>query len=319
MFKVRNLPRDMCMKDSANTASKTALPTWFVECQEALATTPQEEPTLNNWAENYDLLFGEEEWKDGECDSTAQSKPIVADNEQKLKAHRALLECNCVGIGLSDQIYHVTTVAWLNEARKRNGFMLSRPGDWSVVWEDTAFKTLLRKSQSQGPQSNVDLVEAYMKYSYGMCWSLDGDNKNVIDMMKRKHPCENIAIVSSTAEKLLGAYITDNLSARGCFLIKMNYLPGNNLKTKTIDASDLILGDAGTSVHHESTANTHVKFKAQNEVRLIVEDCPNDLQKTSVVYRNYKTGKTENKLIKQVDLDSIITSVKVIKNEYLLF
>jgi len=309
----------MCTKDPSISNSKTLFPAWFVEYQGALTTIIKEEPKPDLWAASCDLLFGEEEWKDGEYDSTARSKPIVADNEQKRKAYRTLLECNCAGLSLSDKIYHVTTVAWLNEARRRNGFILSRPGDWSVNWEDTAFKTLLKESQSQGQPSYAELAEAYMKYSYGMCWSLDIDNGIVIDMMKRKHPCEDIAIISSTAEKLLSAYITDNLSARGCFLVKMNYSSGGNLKAARIDPTDLGSGDAGTSVHHETITNTHNKFKAQNEVRLIVEDCSNDLQKTTLVYQNCKTGETENKLIKHVDLDSIITSVKVVKNEYILF
>ena len=299
--------------------TKAIRPIWFAEYQEALATILMEDSEPDHWSASCDILFGEEEWKDGEYDSTAQSKPIVANNEHKQNAYRTLLECNCVGLNLSNQIYHVTTVAWLNEARKRNGFILSRPGDWSVNWEDTAFKTLLKESQPQGQQSYAELAEAYMKYSYGMCWSLDVDNGNVIGMMKRKHPREDIAIISSTAEKLLSAYVTDNLSARGCHLIRMNYSSGSNLKAARIDSADLESGDVGTSVHHEAIANTHNKFKTQNEVRLIVEDCPNDLKKTTLVYKNYETGKAENKLIKHVDLDSIITSIKVVKNEYTLF
>lgn len=293
---------------------------WLDECQNALSMIISKDGgELDPWITNYEILFGEEEWKDSDFNSVAKSKPITQDTEDKRKAYRALLQCNCIGVDLADPIFHVTTMAWLNEARKRNGFVLSRPRGWSVSWEDTMFKSLSMQAQKQGKKYAELLVEAYMKYSYSMCWSLDADNGNVLEMAKRKHPGEDIVVISSTAEKLLSAYITDNLSVRGCFLSKMQYSTGNHLKSNELDMTELDSGDVGTAMHHESITITHKKFEAQNEVRLIVEDCPNDLRKTTMTYRNYATNKQEEMLIKHVDLDSIITSVKIIKNEYVIF
>ena len=302
-------------KDPRNTSKD-----WLDECQNALSMIMSKdggEP--DPWITNYGILFGEEEWKDSDYNSVAKSKPIIQDTEDKRKAYRALLRCNCIGVDLTDQLFHVTTMAWLNEARKRNGFVLSRPRGWSVSWEDTMFKSLSLQAQKQGKKYAELLVEAYMKYSYSMCWSLDADNGNVLEMAKRKHPGEDIVVISSTAEKLMSAYITDNLSALGCFLSKMQYSTGNHLKSIALDMAELDSGDVGTAMHHESITNTHKKFETQNEVRLIVEDCPNDLNKTTITHHNYATSKQEEMLIKHVDLDSIITSVKIMKNEYVIF
>lgn len=293
---------------------------WLDECQNALSMIISKgggEP--DPWITNYGILFGEEEWKDLDFDSSVKSKQIPKDTEDKRKAYRALLQCNCIGVDLADPIFHVTTMAWLNEAKKRKGFVLSRPRGWSVSWEDTIFKSLLAQAKNQGSEYAKLLVEAYMKYSYSMCWSLDADNGNVLEMAKRKHPGEDIVVISSTAEKLMSAYITDNLSARGCYLSKMQYSAGNHLKSIGLDVAELDSGDVGTAMHHESITITHKKFEAQNEVRLIVEDCPNNLRKTTMTYHNYTTNEQEEMLIKHVDLESIITNVKIIKNEYVIF
>lgn len=84
-----------------------------------------------------------------------------------------------------------------------------------------------------------------------------------------------------------------------------------------MSSDDLMFGDAGTDVHHESISKTIDKYQSQDEVRLIFEDCLECSDKTLIKIVNTMSGREEIKLIKHIDLRMVITSIRVAENDYL--
>ena len=291
------------------------LPEWFTEYKMALSQIDSA-GFSESWNQSYDTLFGELEWSDDDVNSIVKQRKIEFDslNEKQKKAYEQILKCKCAGINLDTPIYHYATFSYLNEAIKRGGFLLSQPKEWSVNWEDTAFKNLQKNAKLTDTE---ELVNVYLKNSYGMCWTLNGDNENILEMEKRKHPGESIVIIASTVRRLLRAYITDNISIRACSMAKIEYLPRRDLKEKNVSPNDLQFGDAGTDVHHYSISRTIDKYQAQDEVRLIFEDCQECCDKTLITIVNKVSGREEIKLIKHIDLRMVITSIRVAENDYL--
>lgn len=297
---------------------KLDMPKWFNEYAAALKCIEYPVDAYASWGVYYDVLFPEAKWGASDIGSLAVARPIDIRNlnDKQCNAYENILRCKCVGVNLDAPLYHFTTFANLNEAVNRGGFVLTQPRDWSVNWEDTAFKNLLK--QDGAPGDIRQLVNAYIRDSYGMCWTLDGGNENILEMSRRKHPGESILLLSTTARKLLRAYITDNFSVRACSLVKIVYLSGSELRKKSVSPDDLQSADVGTDVHHASISKTIDKYAAQDEVRLIVEDCSNYSRKTNISVTNHETGQDEVKLIKHVDLSSAINSIRVLPNDYMV-
>ena len=295
-----------------------SLPQWYLDYRESWKQVSYEEYGLDSWQTAYDELFGEAD----EGDSFSPRRLPIAfpiEDRAKRKTFETILKNNSCGLALDTTIFHYTTSAYLNEAVKRGGFILSQPKDWSVQWEDSVFKNRLKELQRKSKEPTIPslLANSYMRDSYGMCWTLNDDNPCIAAMFKRKHASESIVVISSTVKQLLSAYMTDNLSVRSCFLIKMRYCSEKKLRESVVDPEDLFIGDFGTDVHHNSIAVTANKFVDQNEVRLIVEDSQSLSDKTIIQIRNQSSGHTETKLVKHVDFASIINSVRVFPNEYL--
>lgn len=298
-----------------HSGNRMELPEWFTEYKKALSQIDGADFS-GSWNQSYDTLFGELEWSDDDVNSIVEQRKIEFDsfNEKQKKAYEQILECKCAGINLDTPIYHYTTFSYLNEAIKMGGFLLSQPKDWSINWEDTIFKNLQKSAKSTEAE---ELVNAYLKYSFGMCWTLNGDNENILEMERRKHPGESVVIIESTVRKLLSAYITDNISIRACSVVRMKYLPGKDLRGGKVSSDDLMFGDAGTDVHHESISKTIDKYQSQDEVRLIFEDYQECCDKTLITIVNKMYGREEIKLIKHIDLRMVITSIRVAENDYL--
>lgn len=303
------------MKSEKHHSGNCKLPEWFTEYKMALSQIDNADFN-ESWSQSYDTLFGELEWSDDDVNSIVKQRRIEFDrlSVKQKKAYEQILECKCAGINLDTPIYHYTTFSYLNEAIKRGGFLLSQPKEWSVNWEDTAFKNLQKNAKSTDTE---ELVNVYLKNSYGMCWTLTGDNENILEMEKRTHPGESIVIIASTVRRLLRAYITDNISIRACYVAKIEYLPRRDLKKKNVSPNDLQFGDAGTDVHHESISKTIDEYQSQEEVRLIVEDSPECSDKTFITIVNKVFEREEIKLIKHIDLRMVITSIRVAENDYL--
>lgn len=296
---------------------KPDMPKWFYEYAAALKCIKYPVNACASWSIYHDVLFPEAEWGALDIGSLAMARPIDIKNlnDKQRTAYEEILRYKCVGIDLDAPLYHFTTFANLNEAVRRGGFILSQPRDWSVNWEDTAFKNLLNRD---GTQDDIRrLANAYIKDSYGMCWTLDDGNENILEMVRRKHPNESIVLLSTTARKLLEVYIIDSISILSCSLVKIEYLSGNELRKKSVSPDDLQSADVGTDVHHDSISKTINKYAAQNEARLIVEDCLNYSRKTNISVTNHETGQDEVKLIKHVDLSSAINSIRVLPNDYM--
>lgn len=266
----------------------------------------------------YERIFPERD-DDGDCGVSLCEPKIIPDalKGDDLKAYETLLSENCPDINLNQKLYHVTTLSHFLEAQKAGGFFLAQPRTWSVKWEDTPFKNLLDKieknevGKSEDKEINMSLVDVYQRSTFGMCWTLDKVNDDVIEMERRKHPGEAIVVLSTTARDLLKAYYRDRSSRIRCYLLKMKYLKRKKLLDVDVDLSDIADPNFGTLEHIESDTMTHDKFSGQNEVRLIVEDCPEDLDKTYDIRKDVRKKTARVLMAKHIDIFATVKEVDI--------
>lgn len=299
-----------------------SLPPWYLDYREAWKHVSHEESDLNTWQSAYDVLFEKTSVDQDEHSSNTTLMPIVIPEGccAKSDAFETILKSNSGGLKLNEPLFHYTTFSNLNSALNLGGFVLSRPGTWSVNWEDTEFKNSCNKLKNdQAVEGDLakKILNFFSRDSYAMCWTIDEDNPCVVDYVRRKHPSESIAVISTTVRQLLGAYINDNLSVCRCFLVKMEYLKEKKLRRLEVEPESLTSGDNGSEVHRQSVSLTADKFEKQHEVRLIVEDSIDYPDKTMIDTNNHMSGNRETHLVKHVNLSAIINSVRMIPNDYL--
>lgn len=298
---------------------KRALPQWFLDYLEALKRIDYSDCAMDDWNSAYDTLFGEEEWQDTDIGSIAHVKPIdfPIEDETKRKAYETILRANSFGLDLNTPIFHYTTSFYLSEAIKRGGFFLAQPKDWSHNWEDAPFKNYLSAHKNDTTEE-VDVekicVDSFLDYSYAMCWTLDDKNQNLIEKKQRDKPSDKIIIIASTVRQLLGAYITDNISVRSCFIVPMEYISEKELRKEVVDPLVLGLGDLGMDAHHASISVTASKYAEQNEVRLLVENSSKLFEKEIIHIEDNDSGHGKKMMIKHIDIQSVINSVREADN-----
>lgn len=261
----------------------------------------------------YEQFFGEVEW--GRSENIYSKISLQGAGQEKLDTYDKLLQSNCLGVQLSDAIYHVTTWSRFCDSIRYGGFVLAHPKDWSVQWEDSAFKNLLKKrfAKDGGVEAKIkDFVDCYQRYTYAMCWSLSPWNKSVHDKKKRdmaKSIQEPLVLLKSSVKKLLSAYYQDRSSFARCFICRVNYEGKTQLKSTVPCVSDLYNGDIGTYNHWDSVSTTSDEFEAQNEVRLLFEDVDDDREKTVLTQNDLAKRKEKVMIAKAIDLHDVIEEV----------
>lgn len=134
-------------------------------------------------------------------------------------------------------------------------------------------------------------------------------------MEQRKHPGEPIVVLRTTARDLLKAYYRDRTALIRCFLLKMKYLTSKGLQRIDPNLENLKDANIGTALHVEADSMTHVKFENQNEVRLIIEDCLEDKDKTYDIRVDCASLKPPRVLLaKHIDVFSVVKNIDVYHN-----
>lgn len=261
----------------------------------------------------YEQFFGDAEW--GESENRFTKISFQGADQEKLDLYDKLLQNNCLGVQLCDTIYHVTTWSRFCDSIRYGGFVLVHPKDWSVQWEDSAFKNLLKKRFAKEEMSSPkvkDFVDCYQRYTYAMCWSLSPWNKSVCDKKRRdmeESIQEPLILLKSSVKKLLAAYYQDRSSFARCFISRMNYKGEKSLKSTVPYVNDLENGDIGTYSHFDSVSTTSDGFKVQNEVRLLFEDVDDDNEKTVLTQNNRSELKEKVMIVKPIELQNVIEEV----------
>lgn len=142
-----------------------------------------------------------------------------------------------------------------------------------------------------------------MLNTFGMCWSRVTCNENLL-AKKLKDGCgAPVVEIQSTATKLLSAYLTKTnpLAPAKFFLVDMQYVTQSTLRKTSFPPDELEDINHAFQRYREILSLMARGYKAQDEVRLIVER--DDLRDEKIV---------DNKFFaKRVDLGSVFTGLKL--------
>ncbi len=264
-----------------------------------------------NWENCLKIIYGELEVVDSDklvygfrLPKDIRVLPDISE-EVRCLAYQEILRHNMDNVELECPLFHYVALPHFVKAVLSSAFFLARPYTWSKS-DDPAFNAAI-KTRILG---NTILSEwqrkflgAYMRNTFGMCWSRKSGNENLIAKKIKDGGGAPIVEIQSTASKLLSAYLTmtDPVAPAKYFLVDMVYVSASDLKRTSFSPEDLELVNYAFQRHREMLSLMANKYKTQDEVRLIVERVDNRGEEL-----------VEDKFFpKKIDLSTVITGIRL--------
>jgi hypothetical protein len=262
------------------------------------------------WEDARRIVYGEIEVVDSQkslhghnSQKEIRTYPSASIDERK-EAYQVILSYNMDDVDPACQLYHYISMPHFIKAIEASAFFLARPYTWSKS-DDPAFNDAIKTGKLDGvilSECQKKFLEAYMRNTFGMCWSRTPSNENLLSKKHKDGNGSPVLEIQSNAMNLLSAYLTDKdpMAPAKFFLVDMQYVKQSTLDETPFDPDDLDNVNYAFPRHREMLSLMAKQYKAQDEVRLIVERVDNE---EIIVEDKY--------FAKRVDLSKVITGIKV--------